>query len=261
MNIVVVDDERPALRVMERVLKKAVPESELFCFTDADAALACAREKRVDIAFLDIEMSGVNGLALAKAFKDIEPKVNIIFVTGYSEYMGQAIHLRASGYLMKPITVDAVRVELENLRYPIDPKTASKLYVQCFGHFEVYVDGQPLHFERSKAKELFAFLIDRQGASVNTSEIAAVLWEDRGYNQSLRNNITKVISSMLATFRGAGLENVFVKSWNNLAVDTRKLSCDYYELLNGDARAINRYAGEYMSNYSWAEFTAGALAQ
>ncbi len=260
MNILVVDDERPALRAMERVLVKAVPDAALYCFTDPDQALDCARQRRVDIAFLDIEMPKTNGLALAKALKEIQPKLNIIFVTGYSEHAGQAFALRASGYLMKPITLDAAMTELANLRHPVDPKSESKLYVQCFGFFEVYVEGKPLHFERSKAKELFAFLVDRQGASVTTAEIAAALWEDQTYTRSLRNNITKVISCMLATFRGAGLDGVFVKQWNGLAVDTRMLACDYYELLKGDAGAFNRYAGEYMSNYSWAEFTAGALS-
>ncbi len=259
MNILVVDDERPALRAIERVLDKAAPDAALFSFVEPERALDCARQQRVDIAFLDIEMPNINGLALAKALKDIQPKLNIIFVTGYPQHAREAIGLRASGYLLKPITLDAARMELSNLRHPIDPKSTSKLYVQCFGYFEVYVEGRPLHFERSKAKELFAFLVDRQGASVTTAEIAAVLWEDQTYTRSLRNNITKVVSSMLATFRGADLDCVFVKQWNGLAVDTRMLACDYYELLKGDAGAFNRYAGEYMSNYSWAEFTAGAL--
>ena len=50
-----------------------------------------------------------------------------------------------------------------------------------------------------------------------------------------------------------------IKKWNYLAIDPERIDCDYYNFLAGDVRAINSYTGEYMSNYSWAEFTTAYL--
>lgn len=44
-----------------------------------------------------------------------------------------------------------------------------------------------------------------------------------------------------------------------MAIDIEKVSCDYYDYLRGNASAVNTYAGEYMSDYSWAEFTVAYL--
>ena len=85
--------------------------------------------------------------------------MNIIFVTGFSEYTGDAMRLHASGYIMKPVTTEAVKSELDDLRFPIIPKDNSLLRVQCFGNFDVFTpDGKPMHFERSRSKEIFAYL-------------------------------------------------------------------------------------------------------
>jgi hypothetical protein len=120
------------------------------------------------VAFLDVKMPGMTGLEMAKRVKELSPHTNIVFVTAYSEYSLDAMRLRASGYVLKPATGEAVETELENLRFPVKTAAASRLRVQCFGNFEVYADGQPLRFEFSRTKELFAYLVDRRGAAANT---------------------------------------------------------------------------------------------
>ena len=75
-------------------------------------------------------------LEVAKRLKDINPKMNIIFVTGFSEYKGDAMDMKASGYIMKPVTKEDVERELNDLRYPsMLPKKDALLKVQCFGNF------------------------------------------------------------------------------------------------------------------------------
>ena len=54
-------------------------------------------------------MPEINGIELAKQMKKFQPKVNVIFCTGYSEYMQQAIKLHASGYLLKPSDKEKVK--------------------------------------------------------------------------------------------------------------------------------------------------------
>jgi len=86
MNIIVVDDEPLALADLKRAIEKAAPECAPHCFASPLDALSYSQSKAPDIAFLDIKMNDVNGLSLAAKLKECNPKTNIIFVTGYSDY-------------------------------------------------------------------------------------------------------------------------------------------------------------------------------
>ena len=153
MKILAVDDELSALHLLTRNIRAVAPQAEIVEFSDPIAALNWAGENTCDIAFLDIELGCVNGIELGKRLKERNPKTNLIFVTGYLNYAVSAYALHASGYLSKPASQDAIRVELENLRYPMPkPQTGKKLVVHCFGNFEVFYDGKPLTFKRSKTK-------------------------------------------------------------------------------------------------------------
>ena len=114
--------------------------------------------------------------------------MNIIFVTGFSEYTGDAMRLHASGYIMKPVTTEAVKSELDDLRFPIIPKDNSLLRVQCFGNFDVFLpNGEHVRFERSRSKEVFAYLVHRHGSSCTIKEIFSAIFEDEPYEKKLQN--------------------------------------------------------------------------
>lgn len=260
MNMIAVDDERRCLNEIERTIYRAVPDSRVSCFRTAAEALAFARSRQVDVAFLDIRMREMNGLALAKKLKDIHGDTNIIFVTAYSDYCHDAIRLRASGYLLKPVEPEDVAAELGNLRNP--PSLADTgIRIQCFGNFEVFVEGVPVTFKRSKSKEALAYLIDRKGAGVTKKELAAVLLEDTVYTHGTQSYMHIILNEMMKSLQEAGAESIISWKRNHYAVDTTCFACDYYDYEKGSASAINLYHGEYMANYSWGEFTAGLLTQ
>lgn len=56
------------------------------------------------MAFLDIQMRNINGVELAKEIKLLNPQINIVFTTGYTDFMKDALEMLVSGYVMKPIT-------------------------------------------------------------------------------------------------------------------------------------------------------------
>lgn len=273
MHLIAVDDEKLALKNLTHILGEVFPDDETKGFTDQDEALAFAEELKekqetVEFAFLDIEMYGVSGIELAKRFKDICPNIKILFVTGHDNYALEAFKIHARGYILKPATKELVEEELQNIegyskserekrRQNGDGK--SQIVVRTFGNFDVFVNAEPLQFARSKGKELFAFLVDRKGSGVNTAEISSILWEDKVYDRSLRSQTQTVISQMIRTLKEAGIADCVIKKWNYLAIDPERLDCDYYNFLAGDVAAINSYTGEYMSNYSWAEFTTAYL--
>ena len=258
MNIMTVDNEKPALEGLSRTISKVVSDAHIASFRDPQEALEYGMKEKVDIAFLDINMYPLNGVELARQLKKIHPEINIIFTTGYSEYTADAMKLHASGYIMKPVTMEKVRREIEDLRYPIAQTLHAKLQVQTFGNFEAFVNCEPVHFTYKKTRELLAYLVDRKGSLCTNGEIMAILWEDdandrhTSYLKNLRKDLKNTLESL-------GCADVLVQRRGMIGIVPAEISCDYYDFLMGKKEARLNYGGEYMSQYSWAEFTHGEL--
>ena len=260
MHIIAVDDEQPALGLLVRSIQEACPTAHINKFQSGHEVLHFLENNPCDVAFLDIHMRGIDGLTLAKKMKDINPQCNLIFVTGYSEYAGDAMSMHASGYIIKPVSAEAVQAELEDLRHPVDPLPGAHLQIRCFGNFEVFsMNGDPVKFSRTKAKELFAYLVYRRGSSCSIRELAAVLFEDNAYSTKQMLYLQKIISSMMQTLKEHNAASVIHKSYNAISLNHESVDCDYYRFLDMDVPSINTYTGEFMTQYSWAEFVAGYL--
>ena len=259
MKILAVDDEYFALELMKSALDEVATGATVYPCRDVQSALDVASKEKIDVAFLDIHMPGKDGVELARELKLTNPKINIIFATGFSEHMKDGIDLRMSGYIMKPVTPEAVKNELENLRHPIEWASEKRVKILTFGNFDVFIDGNPLKFERKQAKEILAYLVNKRGTSATYAELAAMLWEDEEYDRTKQKNLQVYIASLVKTLNGVGVNDLILKSRQGILVNTKIVDCDYYRFLEGDTRAINSFAGEYMSAYSWAEFTVGYL--
>ena len=263
MRILAVDDKAMPRKVLVRAIEEAAPDAEVRACSSASEVLALPDAAAFDVAFLDIDMPGMNGVALAKELKRLNPRVNIVFATGFGEYMADAFALRSSGYLMKPITATDVAAELENLRFPpaVPARDAAgRLVVRCFGNFEVFANGRPVVFGRAKTKELLAFLVDRRGAIVPLREAEAAIWEEplRGRGAS-SSYLRTLVSDLRQSLSSCGHGDVLIKRRGVLGIDMARVSCDYYDYLAGDPLAISAWYGEYMSQYAWAEATKAFL--
>ena len=259
MNILAVDDEYYALELMRSALEEVAGGATVYLCRDVRSALQTATETRMDVAFLDIHMPEKNGVELARELKLLNPKINIIFATGFSEHMKEGIDLRMSGYITKPVTPEAVKEELENLRNPIEWSNEKRIKILTFGNFEVLVDGTPLKFDRKQSKEILAYLVDKRGTSATYSELAAMLWEDEEYDRTKQKNLQVYIASLVKSLLAVDVKDLLLKNRQGILLNTGIVDCDYYRFLEGDTRAINSFTGQYMSAYSWAEFTVGYL--
>ena len=249
MNYLLVDDEKLQLLKLIESVKEAVSDGLIDSFDNPLSALEAAKKTTYDVAFLDIELPVMNGIELAKKLKEIDPEINIIFVTGYSEYALDAHKVHASGYLTKPVTVDAIKEELSDLRYPIPHDAKKKLLeVQCFGQFEVFKDHIPLSFDRSKTKELFAVLVYLKGAKTTTEEVSKLLFKDEK-SAYVRN----LIADLNRALKLVGADEVLIRKFNELAVDVNLLDCDYYDYVDNEMYAVKKYRGKFMAQYDWAK--------
>lgn len=266
MVIFAADDEAPARRLLVSAIKAAIPDAQVRDFSLGEQLLECAKEEICSIAFLDIEMRDMTGIELAKRLKEIQPRANIVFVTGFGEYKGEAMDMHASGYVTKPVSAEKITNELKYLRNPIDEnekgETESKklVKVNCFGNFEVYTfEGKPLHFERSKAKELMAYLVFKNGASCSIREIHAALFEDAPFDKRSANYIRQIIASLGKSLSAAGAADVIIRGNDSYSIVKDMIDCDYYRFLNNDKNAEVNYTGEFMNQYSWCEYVTGYL--
>jgi two-component SAPR family response regulator len=253
MIAVAVDDEPLMLSALTKAVQASADITAVADFTSCEDALEFIKSNRVDVAFLDINMRGMGGLSLAEKIIGIHPDCKIIFCTGYEEYAIAAFKLHASGYLLKPVSAEAVQAEIDHIIGV--RQTEKQLVVKCFGNFEVYAQGKPMTFKRSKTKELFAFLVDRNGAGVTVAEIGVVLWENNE-DQKNQNYIHQLFRDLRQSLEAVGAEEIFERNRYFYSVNPLKIDCDYYNYLK---YGKPEFFGEYMSQYSWAEQTCGLL--
>ena len=253
MIALAVDDEILMLGALVSAINASPDIADVFQFSDCDEALNFVRGNSVDIAFLDINMRGMGGLTLAEKIIDACPDCKIVFCTGYEEYAIPAFKLHASGYLLKPVSAEDVQVEINNIKGL--RKNQLLLEVKCFGNFEVLYNGKILPFKRSKTKELFAFLVDRNGAGVTVAEIGVALWEN-DEDQKNQNYIHQLFRDLRQSLEAVGVEDIFERNNYYYSLNPEKLDCDYYAYLK---TGKPEFRGEYMSQYSWAEGTCGLL--
>ena len=259
MKIIAVDDEQKALDSLLRALREVAPEAEVASFTDPREAFAYLSENGADVALLDIKMGRLTGMELAERCKSLCPAVNIIFVTGYSQYTMDALRLHVSGYLMKPVRADDLRTELANLRHPV--RSDKRVRIHTFGNFEVFVDGTPLRLPRKKCKECLACLADRRGAGVTYAQLSSVLWEEQPLDRQSQKKTQTIVSALGKALNELGVGDILIRTRTEIAIDVKKVDCDYYHIAEGDTKWINAFTGEYMSNYSWGEYTLGELLE
>lgn len=196
MKILAVDDEKLALEALVQAITEADGESEICSFRNPAEAADAAGKEHPDIAFLDITMRGMDGIQLAEKLLDLDPEIQIVFTTGYEDYMKEAFRIHAGGYITKPVTTEKIRAELNVARQRLLGARAAKkeaeaaereaagmqeedfsdipslslegleepdapekplLYVRCFGNFQVFLNGETRQLVFPSAKSAELF--------------------------------------------------------------------------------------------------------
>ena len=254
MKALAVDDEIYMLETLQEAVNASSDIETVTAFSSCSGALEFAKENPVDIAFLDINMRGIGGLGLAEKLIELQPRCKIVFCTGYEEYAVSAFQLHVSGYLMKPITPEAVQKEIDHIK---GNKAAEKLLtIKCFGNFEVLYNGEVLPFKRKKAKEFLAVLTDRNGAGMTAKQICAILFPDDTDDTKNSAYLRQLVLDLKNTLKTIQAEDVLRHETPYYRIDTNLVKCDYISFLE---TGKPEFHGEYMTQYSWAEETCAML--
>lgn len=110
-RVAICDDSAADLEYIERLLHAWAARREIIVqaerFPSAEAFLfRYEEEKAFDILLLDIEMGAMDGVTLAKQVRRNNEAVQIVFITGYSDYIAEGYEVAALHYLMKPVNED-----------------------------------------------------------------------------------------------------------------------------------------------------------
>lgn len=115
LQAVLVDDEKPALKSLERLLKR-YPEIEIAgMFTDAEQAVALVKGGNIDVLFLDINMPGINGIMAAREIFSYDENIAIVFVTAHAQFAVEAFELNVLDYIMKPVSAQRMNMTIKRI--------------------------------------------------------------------------------------------------------------------------------------------------
>ena len=251
MNVIYIDDERPAIDNFRLTTADFSEIRSLHTFQRGEDALAFAAENTVDVAFLDIEMPGLHGIALAKLLREHDPDLRIVFVTAYSRYALEAWSVDAVGYLLKPYTADDIRRVLARCTYR--PLPSHQVVIRTIPTLSITVRGTPLHISSAKARELMALLIDHGERGFTAGEGISYLWPEKSNDPSAQSLLRMTYKRLLATLEEAGAGHILASEGNRRFIRVDEVDCDLYRILAGDRQEARKYNGEYLREYSWAE--------
>jgi len=228
IRIAAVDDEYHVLERFQRMVQGHDVLELCGLFETAEQLLDYLREKSLDAIFLDIEMPGVGGLQLTEQILDLNESIEIVFVTAFSQYAVEAFELQAMDYILKPLTEERLAKTVRRLlKTQKTVRSFEKPFIQCFGDFEVFLNGEALLWKNSKAKELLAFLVHKNGVPVAWEKIADALWPTFDCEKAQTNfhATTYLLRKRLAE---AGISEILKSGRGNYKVVTESFDCDLY---------------------------------
>ena len=113
MSIIIIEDEKPSARRLQRMLKILEVEAETMLHSVEESIDWFQNNEHPDLIFLDIQLS--DGLSF-EIFEAIEIKSAVIFTTAYDEYALQAFKLNSIDYLLKPIDDEDLKIAVEKFK-------------------------------------------------------------------------------------------------------------------------------------------------
>ena len=263
MNAICVDDDRQTLREILALCREMPQITKVEGFTNPREALNWAESNPVELAVLDINMPGMDGLTLGRLLREQSQRTAILFVTSHSQYAVDAWSLHPTGYVIKPLTGERLLEELDyaaQWRARAAGKAGSaRVEVKTFGNFDLIVDGRKINFARSRAKELLACLVDKRGIRMTRAEAFHRLWGEEEYNRSRQKMLDVIIRSLRKTLEDNGVGEILQLEQGTLRIVPEAIDCDLYRLLGGDEDTMREYQGEYMSAYPWSSGTEGRI--
>ena len=129
IRVLIVDDEAPARRKVERFLREHDDIEILGEAANGSDAIAMVRERRPDVVFLDVQMPDIDGLEVAEVVATLPHVPRIVFVTAHDTYALRAFDLSALDYLLKPFDRERFDRALDRARTSHGSNTDAQIHL------------------------------------------------------------------------------------------------------------------------------------
>lgn len=263
MKAIIIDDEKNAITVLSEMLKSYNNLKIVGSFTNPIDAYNELVYLNPDVIFLDIELKNENGIKFAEKFLTLQPNIEIVFVTAYSEYAIEAFELNAVDYLLKPISDKRLKkaitrlLDLPNFK----GKRNTHNYIKSFGNFELIHADEPISWRTQKAKELFIYLWVHQGQFITKEKLIDTLYPEREYTKS-QSIFYTLIYQLRKTLSDIKIEDAIQLQNGNYRLNF-DFESDYKTLLsiidddlseNTIQLILDHYKGAFLESesYDWA---------
>lgn len=215
----------------------------------------------VDLVVLDINVLGESGIAMGRQLRAFYPDVRLLYITGVDTYpyVLEAVRLNAGAYILTPYTPDDLDYAINASGLFLKKKKKKRIFARTFGYFDLFVDDVAVVFRSSKSRELLAILIDRHGGIVTSDQAIGTLWENRANDETTQSLYSKVGRGLQNQLDEVGAGHIVISSRGSRSIDVDAIDCDLYQMLIGDESAKRMYFGQYMMDYSWAEYRLAGL--
>ncbi len=140
MHILIAEDETPARNELHYLLEALAPDATFYEAADGEEALRMVEREPIDVAFLDIRMPGLDGLAVAATIIEKPEPPLIVFATAYNEHALQAFELAALDYVVKPFDERRLDQTIMRARQTLNERAA---LVQKRADIQGYLQNTP----------------------------------------------------------------------------------------------------------------------
>lgn len=137
MHILIAEDETPARKELRYMLETLLPGATYYEAANGEQTLNLVEQEPIQVVFLDINMPGLDGLAVAATILEGPDPPLIVFATAYGEHALQAFELAALDYVVKPFDERRLAQTLERIRQTLaeqaaltQRQTAMRAYLQ-----------------------------------------------------------------------------------------------------------------------------------
>lgn len=275
MKAILVDDEPLALDHLDKLLKENSSLNIVGKYTNPHEALKMVLQYQPDVVFLDIEMPEMSGIDMAEIIQTSTANIHIIFITAHNEYAVKAFEINAVDYVMKPVESKRLAETVRRLSKHTTPaNTFDRSHMVCcfqtlqFVSLQENIEVVDVKWRTSKARELFAFLIQHRQRPVRREVIVELFWPesdlDKGYAQLYATiyQIRKMIQSIGFHITITSADQSYTLDLNEVKLDVEEWEKGMSELLKvskesllKDQSILNLYRGDYLieEGYLWAE--------
>lgn len=272
IKTILVDDEKHAIKNLERLLIKYENIEIVEGFTNINEAFEAIKKINIDLVFLDIEMPNMNGIEAAEKIFKINHEVQIVFVTAYNHYAVEAFEVDAVDYIMKPVlkrrldkTIERIIKRYSNTIQEKIEKINNKII--CFKSFRWIHNGEIIKWRTSKTKELIAYFIHNKGKFVHKDKIIETLWPDKHEKQATTILHTSVYY-IRKTLKTMGIDKAITYADEMYKLNLAEIYCDiddFNRIINDKRsidsenikifeKAVELYVGDYFeeNDFIWA---------